>query len=369
MERTRRKARAAGPAAASPRFRFGVVVLAVVAAAAALVAYLASPTPLPVSVKRPAAAAVAADPTSAADPAVASTRATSASSDSRQDRRRRTFELPPLRSFAGIQVDGDVKLDAKGRVVPTRELRRLFDFFLTATGEIGADRIATLLRRYLEQHQLPADAVAETMDLFERYNRYKTAFTEQIAINRADPDAMRQALRARAELRRTMLGVAVADAFFHDDEIVDQYTVARLAIVRDPTLSAAEKERQLALLRDTLAPDVAAREEREIQLARLSQETAALRTAGASAADIYRLRAQRLGDAAAQRLEQLDQERDQWRQRLDDFYRARAEILANPDITPEQQRAAIDELAHARFSPTERLRLSALDQIHRTNHK
>ena len=49
--------------------------------------------------------------------------------------------LPRPRSLRGTRVDGGLVVDAAGRFVPTIDARRLFDYFLTASGEVPDDLV------------------------------------------------------------------------------------------------------------------------------------------------------------------------------------------------------------------------------------
>src|SRR5262245_5242889 len=45
------------------------------------------------------------------------------------------------RSLRGTRVDGGFVVDADGHFVPTLDARRLFDYYLTATGEVSNDEL------------------------------------------------------------------------------------------------------------------------------------------------------------------------------------------------------------------------------------
>jgi lipase chaperone LimK len=96
---------------------------------------------------------------------------------------------------------------------------------------------------------------------------------------------------------------------------------------------------------------------------RLQQDEQQLRGAGGSAEDIRALREQRVGAAAAERLDALDRERAQWQQRLDDYGHARQTIEDNPTLSPDARVQALEALRAERFTAQERLRVEALDEV------
>src|SRR5512144_31870 len=75
---------------------------------------------------------------------------------------------PRPRSLRGTRVDGGLAVDADGRFLPTRDARRLFDYFLTATGEATDAEVRTRIEREIAR-RLPPDAAREAGRLLERY--------------------------------------------------------------------------------------------------------------------------------------------------------------------------------------------------------
>jgi len=96
---------------------------------------------------------------------------------------------------------------------------------------------------------------------------------------------------------------------------------------------------------------------------RFFAEQEQLRARGASPQEVRALRERYWGAEAADRLEQVDQEETEFQGRVDAFRAERAKIEANAALPPEERQRQIDELARARFSEPERLRLEALDRI------
>ena len=150
-------------------------------------------------------------------------------------------------------------------------------------------------------------------------------------------------------------------AFFATEEARDEFTLARLAILHDPYLSAAEKGdaidrlhgAQPAEMLDAMAP-------------RLQQElraqTRQLQASGATPAQLRQLRQQLVGNAAAERLEALDAQRRNWLQRLNSYRAEKTELEQSRGLSKTDREAAIARLTSERFSAAERLRLEAAEQ-------
>ena len=154
-------------------------------------------------------------------------------------------------SLRGSEVDGGVRLGADGRVVADRELRRLFDYFLSRLGERDPARIRADLLAWLQaQAQLDAGARSEVLQLFDRYVELQRA---SAALGRSDDLAAD--LERLSELRRRELGEALAQAWFGEEEAYAASTLQRLALARDSSLDAATRAQRQAEIDAQLTPE------------------------------------------------------------------------------------------------------------------
>jgi lipase chaperone LimK len=269
-------------------------------------------------------------------------------------------EPPPAglpASLEGTDPDGAVEADAAGHLVITIELRRLFEHFLAATGE---EPLAALRARIIARlrARLPATAADEAIAILDRYLAYREAARSLTAST-----DLAASLDQVHDLRARMLPPGVVTAWFADEEAATYAAIARRAVLLDPALSTAERDRRLAEL-DARTP-AAVREARAAATApidQLARETA-LRQAGASDAQIAATRTTALGAEAAARLAEIDHAHAVWDTRLARFRAARAALLADPQLDDAERRRRIDELLAQSFSAQERIRVEALDRI------
>lgn len=119
-------------------------------------------------------------------------------------------------SLRDTEADGAWRADAQGHLVVDRALRRRFDYALSAIGEWSAEMIGTQLLDSARR-ELPPGAVLELQALWQRYVELQR-YGWQRAVRPADPSSWRPALEERQSVRRQLLGVAAADAFFGDEE-------------------------------------------------------------------------------------------------------------------------------------------------------
>lgn len=273
--------------------------------------------------------------------------------------RRDTETLP---SHQGTAVDGAVRLDADGQVITDRQLRRLFEYFLTGLGKASPEALKARMRAALEGRDLPPEAVAQVMALFDQYLGYRRALGE---LDRPGGSAtsLRQAFEARYQLRREIFGAAAADGLFGREEAVDRYALKKRELMDNEQLTPEQRQRRLELLEQQLPREVREARQRTRVAVELRERTQALRESGADAARIHALREEMVGTAAARRLAELESRRSEWRQRLQAYREERQQIANSPGLAPEDKEAALDNLLDERFDEHERRRVRALERI------
>jgi len=260
-------------------------------------------------------------------------------------------------SLEGTEADGAVSADAAGHLVVDLELRRMFDHFLIASGEeplavIRARIIAALRAR------LPATAAGEAVAILDRYLAYRDAARRLVPP--ADPTA---GLDQIHDLRARMFTPDVVRAFFADEEAATYAALARRAVLLDPGLSPAARDRRLAELDARLPATV--REARAAATAPIDEmaREQAMRAAGATEPQIAAARTAALGADAAARLAELDRSRAEWDARLARFRAARTALHADPQLDDAERSRRIAALLESSFTPAERIRVEALDRI------
>lgn len=250
-------------------------------------------------------------------------------------------------SLRGTQADGELSFDADGRLLPDLGLRRLFDHFLSLSGEFSLADIRRLIAdAVLRTHG--TDATDAAMAWFERYRDLLRAI--DATDFSTDPLARAGALHA---LRLRHLGEAATHAMFGDEEAALDLALARQRIRAADDLDPTERARWLDEL-DQTRPDgerAILADSDAIDLA--ESQTRALDALAADAATRHAERAALWGEDAAERLAQLDAERANWDARVAHYRAARASLGEDP--------SALVAWLQANFSEAERRRLAALE--------
>lgn len=273
-------------------------------------------------------------------------------------------EQPPLEaSQRGTQVDGQLQVDANGNLIVTDQLRHLFDYFLSAVGEISHAQALQRIRQYL-QANLRAPALQQAEQLLDSYVEYLQALIEleeRFPVV-ADLDGLHARELAVQRLRASLFDAEAHAAFFAKEELYNGFTLERLAIQHDSQLSAAEKAEQIEALREGLPEELQALLVPQLH-SELRQQTSQLQAQGASAEEIRELRMNMVGPEATARLEALDQQRNQWQQRFQRFSEQRQQILRQSGLAESDRLAEVEQLLHSQFNDSERLRVLSLLEL------
>jgi len=268
-------------------------------------------------------------------------------------------ELPA--SLRETDIDGGLLINEHGHLVVTIEVRRFFDYFLSASGEEpSADiraRIVAKIRR-----RLPATAATQAIALLDLYLEYR-ARVRQLADDESDPSDLAARLERLRSLRRATLGEATANAFFADEEAYDAVAAEERRIALDPTVADSDRERQLQDLEEKLPPAARAARDEALAPLRLAAEEDQLRAAGGSPEEIRALREQYFGSDGADRLEESDREQAIWQSRYGAYKADRLAIEGDTTRSAEERAAVLEELLNRHFSTEEQIRARALDTI------
>lgn len=223
-------------------------------------------------------------------------------------------------SLRGSLADGDWGIDAAGRFHPSREVRRRFDYYLAAQGEVPLDALQRWIEAQVRERH-GAGAAAQVMPVFAAYLRLQQHAWRTEA-DPQQPQTLGLALAERTQVRRELLGIEVAEAFYRDDDAALNVLIAQA----NSGAAAAPKAPPADGIQQVI---------------------------GAPAP---------LPDATA-RLAQWQTQWDDWDRRL---AAARAEITrvrAAPELSAPQRDAAIDAWVSQRFDATEQRRARALLQL------
>jgi lipase chaperone LimK len=147
------------------------------------------------------------------------------------------------RSLRDTEVDGAFETDAAGCFVPSASAVRLFDYFLSAEGEVPVREIRTAIRQRAE-HALPPEQAERAMELFDRYVDYRPRAAA--ALTGVGAGDRREALAATHAARRDAFGNEDAQRMFGEEESIATVALNEADIARSD-LPEEERAQQLAV--------------------------------------------------------------------------------------------------------------------------
>lgn len=265
-------------------------------------------------------------------------------------------------SLEGTSVPGGwAETDSNGSLVPTPQLRQVFEYYLSALGEETLPQLVTRIEQALARLNEPARS--EALATLENYLDYKLALGDlETSYGKAatlDADQMQQRMAEIRALRRNWMDAPTADAFFASDEAIDQFQVQQLRIRTDESLSETEREQALSRAEEALPLPI--REAR-----RETRKFADYQQARTELADdpqaLSAWRAERFGEEAGRQLEEAEAEQRAWEDKWQAYSAELAELESLGIAGPERE-AAIDSLREDYFEGSEKLRAEALDSI------
>jgi lipase chaperone LimK len=279
--------------------------------------------------------------------------------------------VPFVHSMEGTVPDGSLGAWKAGRSADAAgplalgELRRMFDYYLSAVGEKSIAAITQEINVEIDHTLSPTNVpkAKRILGLYLEFKRELLDLERRPGISGQDVHAIRNRMLAMQELRSHYFNAEETQAMFGFDDAYDADAVARLEVSQDPSLSAKQKQDKLAALDATMSPELLREREAPRVVVRMEEEVAAMRAKGATDDDVYRLRAKEFDAPAADRLAALDRDEAQWKQRIAQYLAARTQLLATPATAADPDHAtALSNLQRAQFTEEERRRLPAYEQ-------
>lgn len=252
-----------------------------------------------------------------------------------------------------------------GELLITASLKDLFDYYLSASGEESTEEINDRVEKDLSS-QLTDLALEQALNIWRHYILYKSSlveFDQQYQIDIASLSQvehlafLQQRQQSLIALQDQIFSASTAEILFKFDRQLDNHTLEKAKILASDLTE--EQKRQWLINLDAQLPieTVLSNEriEKQKHLLAISQEH------NLTDEQRYRLRAEQVGEAAASRLQLLDIERSEWKQRISVFIEKK-QVLLESGLAPKDYKASLEKLYQKNFSPEEQLRAKALTQ-------
>ena len=217
-------------------------------------------------------------------------------------------------SWRGTVPDGALREDEHGNLIVSEEVRRRFDYFLSALGEEELNVLRSRVAAHL-QAALSATAARQAWALFERYIGYRSALRE-LDEHDGSVAGMRQSLEERRALRRPVVQRHHPRGVFRVSRPLRGLCLAAPRTVGGRAPRPGRETGPSGCAGGGPAGGHARDGARVAAALGGGRGGAAItRTGRPRRARVYQYREQRLGAEAAERLGELDRRREEWRER------------------------------------------------------
>ncbi|TCB81022.1 lipase secretion chaperone [Acinetobacter sp. ANC 4173] len=268
------------------------------------------------------------------------------------------------------EVNCQLSLNQSQHLIVDEQTRNCFEYFITQYGEKQIDQIKQDFTRYM-QKGYKEPALGQIIDLWNRYIDYRIQLgnLKEPNLDKQDPEYYRKVFALMKNLRTQFFSPTEIEGLFGAENTYHEYTLDRMSIMADPSLNEIQKAQKLKGLFAQLPEDWRENLEQLSKLEDLRKLTGDIKARGGSAEELRQMRMNLVGAEATARLEQLDQDRGQWKSRVNQYLTQREQIL-NSQMSESAQQQAIAQLRQQQFkNPQEQLRLETFETTHDSGGK
>ena len=278
----------------------------------------------------------------------------------------KTPVITNIKSLSGTQIHGRLRVDEEGNLIVEKAVKQLFDYFLNISGEIPRAELIEQIKQGIADY-LAEPAQSQALEIFDNYIEYQTALQAEIdsglyQVSPGNLDDLEATYRTRSQLRSFHLGNEAATAFFEEEEARDWYTVGKLRLNANTSLTDEERQAELTALESTLPENhqKVLYKQRDREAVRSKIE--ALRKENASIYDMQQEWSKHYDSETVERFVKLEESRKDWNNRINDYLQ-RKENLAEKYSTEDAYNQAVTELKSSMFSETEARRVSVKESL------
>lgn len=269
------------------------------------------------------------------------------------------------KSQQDTEVNCQLKIDSSQHLVVNSQTRDCFEYFITQYGENDLEQIKIHFGKFI-QGQYLEPARSQIMDLWTRYLKYREQLAQIQApsAKQQDKNYFQKIFNSIQDIRKRFFSASEIEGLFSSEDIYQNYTLDRMQILEDSSLSEIEKARKLKERFEELPEDWQHNLQELSKLDDLHTLTKQIKARNGSAEELRQMRTALVGAEATQRLETLDTQRNAWQQRVTSYLDSRDEIIKS-NMSDSAKNQAIQQLRQQQFnSSQEQLRLRTFETVH-----
>lgn len=243
------------------------------------------------------------------------------------------------------------QVDHNDQLIINIQLKNFYEFYLSAVGEISIEQVILLCQQHLQQ--LPGAAAQQAIEIFKNYvssinatAELKNKHHEQYTGDQKGYQQLQILAQAVIDTRQLYLSPEVYHAFYGNQDAYDRLMLSKMKITQNTDLSPAEKRAMI---------------EQEVQN---SPEWLKHSENKSNVLNKKAINRDNLDAQQTARLAQLDQKRNSWETRVNDYRREQQRLINHPDYNEADKKHLISDLRKQYFEGGELLRIANLDKIH-----
>lgn len=263
------------------------------------------------------------------------------------------------------QINCQLKMDASNRLIVNAQTKDCFEYFITQYGEKSLEQLKGDFITYAKA-SYKDPLLSQLLDLWSRYLQYREQLgtVEKPNLNPEDPKYYRQIFSATQNLKKRFFSDYEIEGLFGEETTYDNYTLDRMDILADKTLTEQQKAEKLSQLFNTLPQEWQENLKQLNQLEDLRKLTSEIKARGGSSEEIRQMRLNLVGAEATQRLEKLDVQRNEWKNRVTDYLDQR-DTIKQSSMSDAAKQEAINALRNKQFhTQQEQLRAETFETVH-----
>lgn len=269
------------------------------------------------------------------------------------------------KSQQDTEINCQLRLDHTNRLIVNEQTRNCFEYFITQYGEKDLKQIKTDFKTYIEQsYQEPAQV--QILDLWNRYMDYREKLGHLATpnIDKYDAKYYQSIFADMKNLRKQLFSNYEIEGLFGTEDTYHEYTLNRMTILDDKNLTEAQKAEKLKNLFNQLPEDWKENLQQLNKLEDLRKLTTDIKARGGSAEEIHQMRTNLVGPEVTQRLETLDTERSDWKNKVNGYLNERDSVMKS-GMSDDAKQKAVQQLRQQHFNKSEeQLRVSTFESIH-----
>lgn len=268
-------------------------------------------------------------------------------------------------SQTDTETNCQLQFNASKKLIINEQTRNCFEYFLSQYGERNITEIRKNFQLYLEHHFQSAQQ-QQILALWSRYLDYREALS-QLQIHETAKENYRYfqaAFHAIQDLKQRFFSTTEIEGLFGTEDEYQQYTLDRMQILENNSLDTSTKAKLLQERFEQLPQDWQENIKDLSRLEDLRALTAQIKAHNGSPQELRDMRLHLVGEAATQRLEQLDQQRSVWKQQVQSYLEERKTII-DSNMSASAKTQAIQQLKQQQFKSTqEQQRLQTFETIY-----